>query len=392
MPAAAEVPDVDRLAISLVGERLEVQSILDDVRRSPLARDHHVMSDMPPEVIRELLRAPIDLPSAEGLEGVVVEKKYPAGAAAIGRAEGAHVDSLRSAMHRVRPRVASFGVQVVRLDDLRDAQTIASALRAVALRVDHVDAGRAKTRHDQIATLGVRMGRVRAERRAAGIPPKVVQLIAGVRQIKSILDLPVRRRSWIDVDDGQRVGTAVGCWVDQRDKRRCFRRRLGSQLGRRIERRIRKNADAWRREGRSGSEPRETNTHRGTSPRWPGVASSGVPRNGAKHRPARIARQRSASSACQCLLSTSALEECQARRDATSLGAIRVIRIIRKPRPNPYAPSGEGDELARSEEVPHSELHLELLTQTERRRLVCPEARVVLVNEAACAGVECTGL
>ena len=79
---------------------------------------------------------------------------------------------------------------------------IASALRAVALRVDHVDAGRAKTRQDQIATLGVRMGRVRAERRAAGIPPKVVQLIAGVRQIKSILDLPVRRRSWIDVDDG----------------------------------------------------------------------------------------------------------------------------------------------------------------------------------------------
>ena len=46
------------------------------------------------------------------------------------------------------------------------------------------------------------------------------------------------------------------------------------------------------------------------------VASSGVPRNSAKHRPARIARQRSASSACQCLLSTSALEECQARRDA----------------------------------------------------------------------------
>ncbi len=50
----------------------------------------------------------------------------------------------------------------------------------VGLRIDDVDTGRAQTGYNEVTALGVRVGRIGAEAGAAGVPAKVMQLIAGM--------------------------------------------------------------------------------------------------------------------------------------------------------------------------------------------------------------------
>src|SRR5207253_3719634 len=72
------------------------------------ARNERVVTEMPPGVVGELLGPAIDLPLSADVEGFVVHEKNAAGRFALGIAERGDVNAFRSAMDRVRPRVAGF--------------------------------------------------------------------------------------------------------------------------------------------------------------------------------------------------------------------------------------------------------------------------------------------
>src|SRR5690606_30910767 len=77
---------------------------------------------------------------------------------------------------------------------------------------------------------------------AARVPAEVVQLVAAVGEL-GLADQPaVLRRARVGVDDADRVLLAVLARRQQRDVRQLLGRRLGSQRGRRVERRIGEHA------------------------------------------------------------------------------------------------------------------------------------------------------
>jgi hypothetical protein len=72
----------------------------------------------------------------------------------------------------------------------------------------------------------MRVRHVRAEASAAGIPPEVVQFIAGVGHVHPADDAGVRFGSGVHVDDTQGVGTAIALRVEHGYERNLFPRRL----------------------------------------------------------------------------------------------------------------------------------------------------------------------
>ena len=159
MAALGEVPDVQPVAV-LAGEQdLGVDPALHHVRSAPLAGDRGVVSEMPPEVVGELLRASVELPAALHRESVVVDDENAPRRVAVRIAQRADVDSVRAAVNRVRAAVAGplgdlFGLyRVHELGVLR-----------VGLDVEDVDAGRAQPRHKQIAALEMGMRGIGAQR------------------------------------------------------------------------------------------------------------------------------------------------------------------------------------------------------------------------------------
>jgi hypothetical protein len=143
----------------------------------------YVVAEVPGEVVSEILRTSVDLPATEDVEAVVVEEEDAAGALAIGSAEGAHVDTLRSTMQRVGARIAGAVVHLRRFDRLDELRR-----PRIGLRVEDVDPRRAQARHDQIPPLDVRMRRPGTQGRAARVPAEMVQLVASVRHGDAIDD------------------------------------------------------------------------------------------------------------------------------------------------------------------------------------------------------------
>ena len=68
-----EIPDVQRVAVPAGEEQLRVHAVLHHVRRAPLAGDHDVATEVPPEVVGEILGAALALPSAFDLEGLRID-------------------------------------------------------------------------------------------------------------------------------------------------------------------------------------------------------------------------------------------------------------------------------------------------------------------------------
>ena len=81
--AAAQIPDVQGVAVLASEQQLRIDAAAHHVRRPPLAGDHDVVAEMPPEIVGEILRAPVQLPAPARLEGLVVEDEDAAGAVAI---------------------------------------------------------------------------------------------------------------------------------------------------------------------------------------------------------------------------------------------------------------------------------------------------------------------
>src|SRR5688572_4544749 len=106
MLAPAQIPHMEVVPVLPAEQEVRHESVLDHVRRAPLAGDLHVMPEMPGEVVGEMLRAAIHFPAPEHVERIVIEHEEATGTVAVGRAEGAHVDAFGPAVKRMRPRVA----------------------------------------------------------------------------------------------------------------------------------------------------------------------------------------------------------------------------------------------------------------------------------------------
>ena len=78
-----EVPEVQGVAVLAAQQQLRDEPVLDHRRAAPLAGDQHVLVEVPPGVVVEVLRAAVGLPGAQHVEGGVVEQRDPARAVVV---------------------------------------------------------------------------------------------------------------------------------------------------------------------------------------------------------------------------------------------------------------------------------------------------------------------
>ena len=79
VPPPAQVPDVQRVAVLAAQEQLGVHAVLHHVRRAPLAADHHVLTQVPGEVVGQVLRPALTLPAPADLERLVIQREQSPG-------------------------------------------------------------------------------------------------------------------------------------------------------------------------------------------------------------------------------------------------------------------------------------------------------------------------
>src|SRR5437667_9586655 len=108
MPAPPQIPDMDLMAVFTIEQQFGDQPVLDHIRRAPLAGDHRVMAEMPPEVVCQVLRAVIRFPWALNIEARVVHGKHAARSIAVRGAERADIDGIGTTMNRVRAAVSAL--------------------------------------------------------------------------------------------------------------------------------------------------------------------------------------------------------------------------------------------------------------------------------------------
>jgi hypothetical protein len=178
---------------------------------------------MPPHVVGEPLRTPLNFPAAENLEGLVIHKKHPAWAVSCSVAERRKVNAVRPAMHRMWPAISCRLDELFRLDDLVEFR-----IARIRLGVDDVDARGAEARHDKIAPLDMRVWRIWAKAGAASVPAEMVQLVAGLCQVELAHDLRIALGFRIDVDHGECV-RHLAFRIESRHEGNCLGRRFGGQ-------------------------------------------------------------------------------------------------------------------------------------------------------------------
>ena len=224
-----EIPDVQCVAILASQEHLRDHAVLHHLRCAPLAGDHRVVTEVPPEVVRQVLRPTILLPGPFDLECFRVEDEDAAGAVAVGVAQRVDVDAIGPAVRGVRAAVAGLAKDFLGFDHLDQAR-----LPRVRRGIEDVDSRRSHARHHEIAPLHVRVRRVRAQARAARVPPEVVQLVAGAGHVDARDLCAVAGRCGIDIQHGKGVaGGRVG--IEQRHVGMCFHWRLHGHRRRRVE-------------------------------------------------------------------------------------------------------------------------------------------------------------
>ena len=147
------VPEVDAVAVILRHYVIQPGAMLKHLRRSPFAGHHRVQANVPPEVIGELLRAPVQLPRPDRFKRVVVQHHDSAGPPAVRRAQGANVDGVGATVNRMGTAVAG-PLHFLGFDGFHDAGP-----RRVRLRIDDVDPAAGQCWHHQISPFQVRVGR-----------------------------------------------------------------------------------------------------------------------------------------------------------------------------------------------------------------------------------------
>src|ERR1700691_2780110 len=110
------------MAVATLQENVGIHAGFHHIRRSPFAGDHGVQTQMPPEVISELLGATVDFPFAQNLKAFRIHYEDAAWAVSCSGTQCAAENSLRPAMDRVGPAVSSpfrEDIGLNHLDNLR---------------------------------------------------------------------------------------------------------------------------------------------------------------------------------------------------------------------------------------------------------------------------------
>src|SRR3712207_1356124 len=134
MTPTAQVPDVQLVTVAALHECIGVEPPFDHVRRAPLAGDHGVVAQVPPEVVGEVLWTALDFPASQGLKALVIHDEDATRAIPIGGTKRTHVNALGTAVNSVGAAVARAPVQLIRLYHLDDAR-----LSRLGLGVDDVE-------------------------------------------------------------------------------------------------------------------------------------------------------------------------------------------------------------------------------------------------------------
>src|SRR6202795_2634820 len=124
-------------------------------------------------------------------------------------------------MNRVRRRVAGLLDEFLRLDYLDDFR-----LLGIHLGIQDVNPRRPDARHDQVATLHVRMRGLWTEARAASVPAKMVQLIIAAGKIYLPDEPAILRRTRLEVNDAYGIPLSIPSDVEQCNIREVFGRSL----------------------------------------------------------------------------------------------------------------------------------------------------------------------
>src|SRR5215469_16225189 len=106
-------------------------------------------------------------------------------------------------MRCVRPAITRVAHYCVGLDYFHQGRG-----SGVRFRIDDVNARRAKTGHDEIAALHVRVWRIRAKTGTTSVPSKMMQLIAGFWHVHLSYEAAVSFRRRIDIDHSERISAA----------------------------------------------------------------------------------------------------------------------------------------------------------------------------------------
>src|ERR1700738_2166373 len=213
------------MTIAALQQNFGVHSLFDHVWRAPLAADERVVSQVPPEVITEILRTAIDFPLSQYVEAVRIENENAARSAPIGCAKRAHENAIGAAVHGVRTAVSRTCRDGLGLNHLYDFW-----FSRIGLGIDNVNPRRSNPRHDQIAPLRVRVRSIRAKASAASVPAEVMQFVTDIRHLHLSDQLAVARRRWIYVHYANRVSSASVCGIQQRHEGMLFRRGLTGQF------------------------------------------------------------------------------------------------------------------------------------------------------------------
>src|SRR6266516_4690318 len=106
------------VAVAALQQNVRNDAVLHHVRSAPLAGNYSVVSQVPPEIVSEILRPTIQLPLAKHDEAVLIHHKNSARSIAVWRSERAGIDSLGPAVYGMWRSVPRARRQCLRLDNL----------------------------------------------------------------------------------------------------------------------------------------------------------------------------------------------------------------------------------------------------------------------------------
>ena len=146
--------------------------------------DERVLSQMPPKSYDRNC-SPRSFSQRPDLERLGIEREDAAWTVTVGRAERVH-----GTPSGPQCTVCGAAYPVFSCTSAPSITLTSIGFRWIGLGVENVNARRAGARHDEVAAIDVRVRAVGTEARAARIPPEVVQLVVGVRELRLVDQLP----------------------------------------------------------------------------------------------------------------------------------------------------------------------------------------------------------
>src|ERR1700686_3149851 len=136
MPPLAQIPNMQRVAVAALQQNFGVHSLFNHARGAPLAADERVESQMPPEVVTEILWSAIDFPLPQYVEAVRIEDENAAGPVPVWCPKRAYEDAVRATVHCVWTAVSGARRDGFGLNHLYDLW-----FSRIGLGINNVNAG-----------------------------------------------------------------------------------------------------------------------------------------------------------------------------------------------------------------------------------------------------------